>query len=470
MKQSDRSVALTVAGVGGVVLVGLAAWLVPWSPVPGGMPSAVPAGDVFSAAQAHRAESFAHEARILSWSSLAVSLLVASVLGFTPVGPRLLRAMRGPWWVQVCAGGGLVLLVGRVVTLPLALLLRNELLDYGLTNQSLGGWMRDTAVSFALTWFVTALVLLVLIGSARRWDRAWPAVAGSVLAGLVMVGSFIYPVLVEPLFNHFESLPAGSLRTAILRLADEEGVHVDDVLVADASRRTTTLNAYVSGFGDTRRVVLYDNLVNDLPEDQTLSVVAHELAHAHHNDPLVGSALGAVGTFAAVGLLGLVVGTGTGHRRGGMSQPVIVPVVLALMAWGTLLGSPIENAVSRQIETRADVDALRTTHDPIAFIAMQKHLAVRGLSDPTPPGLSQFWFGSHPTVLQRIAVAERLGSGLAVAPLNDAGDGAAAVREEAADHPTEGEDDEHDQCGDAGDEEPVFDRGRAAFVPLVDHR
>ena len=92
-----------------------------------------------------------------------------------------------------------------------------------------------------------------------------------------MLGSFVYPVLVEPLFSSFTPLPDGPLRTGVLELAEVEGVHVDDVLEADASRRTTTLNAYVSGFGSTRRVVLYDNLVRDVPEDQVLSVVAHEL-------------------------------------------------------------------------------------------------------------------------------------------------------------------------------------------------
>ncbi len=98
---------------------------------------------------------------------------------------------------------------------------------------------------------------------------------------------------------------------------------IDDVLVADASRRTTTLNAYVSGFGGTRRVVLYDNLVNDVPQDQALSVVAHELAHARYDDVLVGSLLGAAGAVFGVGLLGLLVGaswgsdaaSGCGSRR-----------------------------------------------------------------------------------------------------------------------------------------------------------
>ena len=105
----------------------------------------------------------------------------------------------------------------------------------------------------------------MVVGCARRWRRAWPAIAGGVLAGFVLVGSLVYPVLVEPIFNDFEPLPDGELRSQILALADEEGVDVDEVLVADASRRTTTLNAYVSGLGATRRVVVYDNLVEDLP-------------------------------------------------------------------------------------------------------------------------------------------------------------------------------------------------------------
>jgi STE24 endopeptidase len=292
------------------------------------------------------------------------------------------------------------------VTLPFGLLMHDHLVDSGLSTQDVGGYLVDVARGELVQVVMTSLVLLVVIGCARRWRRAWPAVAGGVLAVLVMAGSFAYPVLVEPLFNDFESLEAGPFRTAVLDLAEQEGVDVDDVLVIDASRRTTTLNAYVSGLGGTRRVVVYDNLVEDVPQEQAMSVVAHELAHARHHDVLVGTALGAVGVFTAVGVLALVVGA-WGRRRGLlMADPAVVPLVMALVAVGGLLVSPVQSTISRHIELRADVDALDVTDDPEAFIAVQQKLASRSLSDPTPPAWSQWWFGSHPTTLERIGLAE----------------------------------------------------------------
>jgi len=403
----DRRTSLVVLVVGAVAFVVLAVWLVPWHPVPGGTPSPATPGSVFTAGQIRAAEDFSSWARAWSWSSLAVSLLVACWLGFTSLGTRLVDRMRGPWWVRVVLTVTALVLVGRVVTLPFAVLMHRLLLDHGLTHQSWSGFAADLVRTEVVTIVTTSIGLVVLLACARRWRRAWPAVAGGLLALLVLAGSFVYPLVVEPLFNSFTPLPAGALRSQILRLADREHVHVDDVLVADASRRTTTLNAYVSGFGSTRRVVLYDNLLNDLPDDQVLSVVAHELGHARHDDVVIGSLLGAAGALAGVGLLGLVVGP-LGRRRP-MGDPALVPLLLALLAIGTVLAGPLQNAVSRQIETRADVDSLEATHDPQAFIAMQRQLSLKALADPTPPAWSQWWFGSHPTTLTRIAIARQLG-------------------------------------------------------------
>ncbi len=406
MTATATRTSLVVLLVGVVLMVGLSAWLVPWHPVPGGTPAPAAPATVFSPAQVHEAETFSRWARVWSWSSLAVGLLVACWLGFSRYGAALVARLPGPWWVRAVLAVAALALIGRLVTLPFAVLLRRLVRDHGLSHQPWAGFAADLARSEAVTIVTTSIGVVVLLACARRWPTAWPAVAGALLAGLVLLGSFVYPVVVEPLFNSFTPLPEGQLRTEILHVAAAEHVQVDDVLVADASRRTTTLNAYVSGFGSTRRVVLYDNLVNDLPPREALSVVAHELAHARHQDPLVGSLIGAAGSLAAVGLLGLLVSAGPWRRDVG--DPRMVPLLLALVAAGTLLASPVVNLVSRQIETRADVDALEATHDAGAFIDMQRELSVRALADPTPPALSQLWFGSHPTALTRIAIARQL--------------------------------------------------------------
>ena len=416
-RTAARRVALGTLIVGLAAFVLLASARVPWHPVPGGLPEPVDASSVFSADQIARAEHLAQWSRTWSWSSLAVSLAVACWLGFGRTGHVLAGRVRGWWWVRIVVVVAALAAVGRLVTLPFALAYQQLRLDEGLATASWSAWAFDLVKGEAVGVVSTSIALIVLIGCARRWRRFWPIIAGGLAAGLVVLGSFVYPLVVEPLFNQFESLPAGALRTEILALAEDEGVDVDDVLVADASRRTTTLNAYVSGFGDSRRVVLYDTLVEDTPQDETLSVVAHELAHAKYDDVLTGTLLGAAGALVAFGLLGLLVPQGVRPRRtdddGAEGFEGVegfdaraVPRLLALVALATLLSAPVQNGISRQVEIRADQTALTVTEDPDAFIDLQQRLADRSHADPTPPAWSQWWFGSHPTVLQRIAVGE----------------------------------------------------------------
>lgn len=409
MTQPARRIALLTTAIGGVAFLVLAALLVPWHPIPGGDLTPTDPSDLFTAAQLDRAEGFADRTRWWGLVSLAVRLVAICWLGFSRHGRALVARLPGPWWARVVLTVAAVEVGLRVLTLPFAILVRRQLLAYGLSTQSWPAWAVDLAKGEAVDVVAVSLALLVLVGCARRWQRAWPAIAGAIAAVLVVAGSFAYPLVVEPLFNHFEPLPDGSLRDGVLELADREGVEVDEVLVADASRRTTTLNAYVSGIGGSRRVVLYDNLVDDLPQDEALSVVAHELAHAQHDDVVTGTVLGAAGTCFAIGLLGLVLGRM--RRRGSPADPAVVPLVLALYAVATVLSSPVQNTISRQIETRADVDALRATEDPAAFRELQRQLALRSVADPTPPAWYHLWFGSHPGVLTRTALADRVDEG-----------------------------------------------------------
>lgn len=403
-------VAAGVAVVGGLAFAGLAAWLVPWHPVPGGIPSPADPGTVLTGPEIARGEAYGAYARALGWTSTGISILVALWLGLGRRGAALVRRLPGPWWVQVVLAVAALAAIGRFATLPLSLLLWRRRVSEGLSTQGWGDWIRDLLLDVGVGAVGVAVVALLVVGSARRWRRWWPAVAGGVAAVLVVLGSFVYPVLVEPLGNDFEPLPDGPLRSAVVALGEEEGVPVDEVLVSDASRRTTTLNAYVSGFGSTHRVVLYDNAVTGLPQAELLSIVAHELGHARNHDVLVGTALGAAGAVLGVGLLGVVAGAGMLRRRPGatgLGDPAVVPLLLALVAVGTFLAAPVQNGISRQVERRADVVALETTRDPEAFVSLQRQLAVRSLSDPTPSAFGQLWFGSHPTTMERVALARR---------------------------------------------------------------
>lgn len=399
-------------GAAVLVVVGAVLW-VPWDWVPGGELVPAKPEQIFSAAEIERAEEFASTRRGLSWSSYGVSLLLSCVLGFTALGARLLRRVGGRlrWWVAVPLGVLVLLLIGRLGTLPFALLIREQNLDYDLTRQGMGAWVVDSALSLGVSWAVTSLLLLVFVGLARTGRRHWYAWVGGVAALLVVAGSFLYPVLLEPVFNRFTPLEDGPLRDRVLLLADRQNVAVREVLVADASRRTTTLNAYVSGLGETRRVVLYDTLLEQAPMEEVEVIVAHELAHAKHDDVLVGTLLGAGGAVLGVALLMAALASTRLRRRSGVagaSDPAAVAFILALVALGSLAVSPAVNAVSRAVEARADRESIRASGDAETFVQIQRRLAIASVSDPTPPRLSQLWFGSHPTVLERAGLPSSL--------------------------------------------------------------
>jgi STE24 endopeptidase len=220
--------------------------------------------------------------------------------------------------------------------------------------------------------------------------------------------SYAYPVVVEPLFNDFEPMAAGPLRDDLLALAERDGVAVDDVLVADASRRSTALNAYVSGFGGTRRIVVYDTLLAEAPPEEVRAIVAHELGHADAGDVPLGTLLAALAAAAATLGVALVLTWPAALRRAGVgsaADPRAAALVLATVSLLAALATPAESAISRSIEARADRHALDLAEQPNAFISVQQRLALTNVADLDPPALRQWFFGTHPTAPERIAAA-----------------------------------------------------------------
>jgi len=250
----------------------------------------------------------------------------------------------------------------------------------------------------------------VLVGGyalLRRFPRTWwiPAAAGAALLTIAL--SFLYPLLVEPVFNRFTSLPAGPVRDDLLQLARRDGVRVSDVLVADASRRTTAENAYVSGFGRTRRIVIYDTLLRASPAEIRL-VVAHELGHAKRNDVLWATVTGAAGAAAAVCLLFLLLQWKPLLHRADVedaADPRSVALVLFLVAALTQVSQPAVNLVTRRVEARADVHSLALTGDPGTFVRVERRLALSNVSDLRPSPVLYALFATHPSTTERIALA-----------------------------------------------------------------
>jgi STE24 endopeptidase len=366
------------------------------------------------------AEGLRSDFRLLLLLGLAIELGILAFLALRrPAWFRrtLERLGRRPVLGALGAGALLSLLLA-LAGLPLGAVAHELAVDAGLSIQGLGAWLWDVVRGSLITAAFAAVGALMLLALQRRLPRAWWAAAAGVVVAYAFVTSFLAPVVIAPIFNDYEPLPEDPLRTEVLELADRADVEVGEVYSVDASSRSTTLNAAVAGVGSTRRVILYDNLIEAADEPALSSVVAHELGHVSADDILRGIAFVALVAPAGL-LLAKELGDGIGERTGveagttsGLPAYVFPIVFLALVVG--LAG----NVLSRAVEERADRFAIELTDDPEGLVDLQVELAERNLSDPTPPRWYRALFSTHPTTAERLGLAEAYGAGA-----DDAGSG-----------------------------------------------
>ncbi|GAA2612821.1 M48 family metallopeptidase [Dactylosporangium fulvum] len=391
---------------------------VPWAAPPAPRADQLAALETLPADAVAKGREFRGALRPGMYLSMAVGLVAALLLGLTPAGSWIVeqvgRPFNGHWLARALLGGLAIVFIGEVVLLPLAAWRHIILKRYGLSTQDWGAWTVDVLKGYAVGAVIGAIVLVgffTVTHFAPRWWWAWGAAGAAVLTVLL---TFVFPVLVEPVFNKFTPMPEGEQRTRLMAMADRDGVPVRDVLIADASRRTRAVNAYVSGLGPTRRIVVYDTLLEKAPPAEVEAVVAHELGHAKDNDVLTGTLLGALGAAAAVCALYLL-GSWSGLLRlarvDSIAEPRAVALLLAVAAVAGLFAGPAQAFVSRRVEARADRHALQLTGDPAQFEAMQGRLSLVNLGDPDPNPVEQFLFGSHPTAVERMAAARAFARG-----------------------------------------------------------
>ena len=372
--------------------------------------------DELPADQVARGRAFAAARRPPSYASIVVSVGLLLALGLTTAGSHVVTAAGsiagGGWYADGILGGLALILASSVATLPFAAWRHRVSRSYGLATQGWRGWAMDVLKGYAVSMVLGGLALAGFFAVVRAAPSTWWAWAAIGAASLVVLLSFVVPVVIEPIFNKFTPMGDSALRTELLALAARDAVPVRDVLVADASRRTKAVNAYVSGFGATRRIVVYDTLLDRATEAEVTSVVAHELGHAKDRDVVTGTAIGALGTAAGVVAV-YVIGGWTALVRGAgapdIGDPRALALLMAIAAVAGIVSMPLQNLLSRRVEARADAHALALTRDAETFGQMQARLAEANLANVDPSRFEYVMFASHPTTVQRIAAARVFG-------------------------------------------------------------
>ncbi|MBW3593735.1 MAG: M48 family metalloprotease, partial [Actinobacteria bacterium] len=235
----------------------------------------------FRPATLARIDAFRTVTRALWGAAVALELVVLVVLvrSARPLAALVERFARGRVRTGIGIGVVVVALVW-VTRLPLGATSHWWRRRHGLSEQGYGGWARDAMVSLGLRAALVAIAVAGAVALAARFGRRWPLAGAPALVATGAVFLVAQPLLVQPLFNRFEPLGDRELAREVERLARDMEVEVETVQVADASRRTTTANAYVAGLGPTRRVVFYDTALDGrFTEDELVALAAHELAH-----------------------------------------------------------------------------------------------------------------------------------------------------------------------------------------------
>ncbi len=351
---------------------------------------------------------------------VAVAVPVA-LLTVPALRRRLLAAatrLRRPTAVGVALAVASVVAVRLVRVVPAFWMGHVREVDWGFRTAGPLDWWRDWLLSLgveAATAAVAAAVLLWLLrGRPHDWHWWLPVAATGLAAVLVM----LYPRVVEPLFLDTVPLAPGPVRDEVEAVLDRAGVEAE-VLVGDASRRTTRINAFVTGLGPTRQVVLWDNLLAR-PADEVAVVVAHELAHREHADLPRSVLLTAAGVLPFALLLRRFAASPRVRAAVGAEDPADPRMVLAYVAAiavAQAVSLPFANAVSQRAEAAADHAALVWTEAPDPMLRTWRGFVVRDLAEPDPPAVQMLLFGSHPPLQERIrrVVVEAERRGLDVA-------------------------------------------------------
>ena len=302
-----------------------------------------------------------------------------------PIGSGMLLAM---------LGFGLVWLVG--VPFQVAALWwdrRHDVSHLKYWEVIFGGWL-----ALGVEFTILCVAVLVVMGFARVFGDMWWIPGAVFFVGLYALFTFVSPYLVTGTHSLRSEKPALAVR--VEQLARKEGVGGIPVRVQDVHGDTSSANAYATGFGPSRKVFVWDTLLDGRFSDrQVLFVLAHEFGHQVRLHLVKGIAWYALFAFPGAYIIARVT-----RRRGGMQVPEAVPLALLVLVVLNVAATPLQAGITRHLEQEADWMALQTTRDPQAGQGLFQEFAKTSLGDPDPPTWAYLWFEDHPTLMQRIAM------------------------------------------------------------------
>ena len=358
-----------------------------------------------------RARVYHRRQLALSLLGLVLSVAYLLVLIATRAAAQLAEYVSrwtSAWWLEL----GIVLLVlaggYRLLTLPLHWLGGYWMpRRFGLLHQSFGRWLWDAgkgAMIGAVLGLLAAEVIYALLRVTPWW---WLWGAAIFLAGYTVL-ALVAPIWLVPLFYRLTPLPDGELLSRLLALARRVGVPVTGVFVVDQSRKSRTANAAVTGLGRTRRILLFDTLLDQFTPEEIEAVLAHELAHQLHGDIRRGLLVQGALTLVTFWIADRALQWGAGWL--GLAGPADIgglPLFGLILTLVSLAALPLANGWSRRVEWQADRFALETIPDPRAFIGSMERLATLNLAEREPHRLEELFLYSHPAIARRIAHARQ---------------------------------------------------------------
>lgn len=313
--------------------------------------------------------------------------------------------------IQVAIFSVLLTLTVTLLTLPLSVGSGYYLEHaFNLSQQSLSDFLVDKAKGTAVSAVINCIVLTIFFAVVRRFRVHWPFVLWLITIPVIALAIFAEPIVIDPIFNKFTPMADGSLKSKIRALSIKANIPNAVILVADKSKQTNKMNAYVTGIGGSSRIVLWDSTIKGLPEDQVLSVVGHEIGHYVLNHIYWGFAVSVLAALVIVpfGYLGANRFISILPKRwgvGGLTDYAVAPVLMMLSLSIGFISMPLVNYVSRYQEHQADKYGLMLTENRLAMANLFVAFAEKNLSEPDPPALIKFFLFTHPTLKERIEFA-----------------------------------------------------------------